>query len=109
MIINDSDLKKLHLVELIILDEFIRICNKFNLNYFLIGGTLLGAVRHNGFIPWDDDIDIGMPRKDFQKFLEICQSELYKDFYYLYLDNFEPYYYHFIKICKKNTLFIEND
>lgn len=74
--------KKLHNEEIKILDEFVRICKKFNLKYFLYGGTLLGAVRHKGFIPWDDDVDIVMPREDYDKFAEIAQKELGKEFFY---------------------------
>lgn len=63
-------------IQLDILDSFIEICSKNNLRYFLIGGSLLGAVRHSGFIPWDDDIDIGMPRQDYDMFLSLCDGEL---------------------------------
>ena len=58
-------LRKLHDSEIKILDEFVKICENNNLKYFLVGGTLLGAARHSGFIPWDDDLDVGMPREDF--------------------------------------------
>ena len=67
------DLDKLHFVLVEILDYFVSICEKNNLRYFLVYGTALGAYRHKGFIPWDDDLDVAMPRKDYQKFLEIMQ------------------------------------
>ena len=70
------DLKRIQEIELEIFDEIIRICKKYNLKYALIGGSTLGAVRHHGFIPWDDDIDLGMPRKDYEKFCELCKTEL---------------------------------
>ena len=77
----DNDLRKLQLVDLYILLEVDRICKHHNIKYFLIGGTLLGAVRHKGFIPWDDDIDIGMLRHDYERFVKICDTELQPQFY----------------------------
>lgn len=73
---------KLHKTEVEILDEFVRICDKYNLKYYLYGGTLLGAVRHEGFIPWDDDVDIVMLREDYEKFGNYCEKELNKKFFY---------------------------
>ena len=58
---DNSMLRQLQLYELNLLKTFAEICEKNNLKYYLIGGTMLGAVRHQGFIPWDDDVDIGMP------------------------------------------------
>ena len=53
-----------------------RVCKENDISYFVNYGTLLGAIRHKGFIPWDDDMDLGMPRKDYEKFLSICEKEL---------------------------------
>lgn len=64
-----------------ILKEIDRICKKHNITYWLDGGTLIGAMRHDGFIPWDDDLDIGMLREDYVKFLSIAQKELGKDYF----------------------------
>ncbi len=69
-------MKQIWKVELDILDEVDRICRKYGLNYFLVHGSLLGAVRHKGFIPWDDDLDIAMPRKDYERFIELAGQEL---------------------------------
>ena len=59
-----------------IYDDFATICERNGLRYYALGGTLLGAVRHNGFIPWDDDLDVAMPRPDYEKFIEIAKREL---------------------------------
>ena len=57
------------------LEEFIRVCDKYGLKWSVASGTLLGAVRHGGFIPWDEDLDVAMPRKDFNKFLKVAPKE----------------------------------
>lgn len=69
-------LDKLHKVQLQILEDFIRVCEKYELTYFAVYGTAIGAVRHGGFIPWDDDIDVGMLRKDYDRFFEVFEKEL---------------------------------
>lgn len=66
----------LHKYEADAFRNFIKICEDNHLEYYAIGGTLLGGVRHNGFIPWDDDIDIGMPRASYDKFLRIAPKQL---------------------------------
>ena len=65
-----DNLREIQLLELEILKQVLNICNTHSLTYYMLGGTLLGAVRHKGFIPWDDDIDIGLPRPDYEKFIE---------------------------------------
>lgn len=69
-------MKKIWDVELAILDEVDRICRKYDLTYFLVHGSLLGAIRHKGFIPWDDDLDIAMPRADYDRFVKLAPEEL---------------------------------
>ena len=69
-------LDKLHKVQLQILEDFITVCEKYNLTYFAVYGTAIGAVRHQGFIPWDDDIDVGMLREDYDRFFEVFEKEL---------------------------------
>lgn len=70
------DLRQVHQANLEMLREMDRICRKYRLRFFLDSGTLLGAVRHQGFIPWDDDVDIAMPRGDYEKFLRVADREL---------------------------------
>ena len=76
---GETTLRQCQLVQLHLLYVFDAICKEYNLTYFLGGGTLLGAMRHGGFIPWDDDLDVGMPRKDYKKFLKIAPKVLPKD------------------------------
>jgi len=100
-------LSKLHGVLLEILDDFIRICEANNLSYFLMGGTLIGAVRHKGFIPWDDDLDVGMLRSDYEKFIKIFNSIENSKYYLVFMN--DPAVFPWIKLCKKNTLFSEKN
>ena len=101
--INNKTKKKLQEVQLEILEEVVRICEKHNIQYFLMAGTLLGAVRHKGFIPWDDDLDIGMTRLDYNKFNKVASKEL-NSRYYLHNHKTDPEYWcPFTKVRKNNT------
>lgn len=92
-------------LEMKIMREIDRICRKNGIRYFLVGGSLLGAVRHKGFIPWDDDLDIGMLREDYEKFRRICPGELGEEFFYQSYHTEKGSHYIFDKIRLKNTFF----
>ena len=99
---NDNDLKHLQNVELMILKDVIDFCDKHNINYYMYAGSALGAIRHKGFIPWDDDIDIILFRKDFEKFLSLASKLDSK--YGLLSFNQENYPYPFLKVFLKGTV-----
>ena len=103
--IGIEDLKK---IELELLIDFDKICKAHNLRYFLIGGTLLGAVRHKGFIPWDDDIDVGMPRSDYEILMKNAVDWLPKHISLRNWKNTKDYVYQFSKIENNKTILIEN-
>ena len=107
--ISNQELKKLQKVELEMMTEFHRICKKHHLKYILAGGSCLGAVRHQGFIPWDDDIDVAMPREDYQKFLEIQEHELDSTKYYFQsLETTDCYPFIYGKIRRKDSIYAES-
>lgn len=98
-------LKKLWSIELDLLAEFKRVCDKHSLKWYASSGTLLGAIRHGGFIPWDDDLDVCMPREDYDKLTKLYADE-FKQPYFLqtpYTD--EDYCYSFAKLRNTNTSF----
>lgn len=99
-------LEKLHAVQLQILEDFIGVCDKYDLVYFAVYGTAIGAVRHQGFIPWDDDIDIGMLREDYDKFLQVFHKELGEQYYLLTPEIDGRYACTVTHIQKKGTRFI---
>lgn len=102
-----EELQQVQKTEMEILEEVLRICKEHRIPYFVIEGTLLGTIRHNGFIPWDDDIDIGMVREDYQRFLQAAVSDLRNGFVLQHYttDRRTPTYH--AKIRKDGTIFME--
>ncbi|MBO4836966.1 MAG: LicD family protein [Clostridia bacterium] len=98
-----AEVKKLWSVQLDLLNQFERICKKHGLKYFADGGTLLGAVRHKGFIPWDDDIDVQMFADDFEKFCQFAKSELPEPYFLQYWNTEEGFYPWHAKLRKSDT------
>ncbi|WP_028547139.1 LicD family protein [Paenibacillus taiwanensis] len=107
--LNDEQLKQLKMEMFSLLIEVDRICEKHNIQYFLSDGTLLGAIRHKGFIPWDDDVDIQMFRSDYERFCEICKSELNNEKFFLQnQQNDKHYNWVFGKLRLKNTSYVRS-
>ena len=105
--LNQDDLHKLHIVLLDLMSEVDRICRIHHIDYMMVGGTLLGAVRHGGFIPWDDDADLGMSRNDYERFRYICQTELNHNKFFLQDNTLDPYYrWGYARLRRKNSEFI---
>ena len=103
----DNKNGQLRKAQIYILNEIKRICVSNHIDYFLDGGSMLGAVRHQGFIPWDDDIDVGMTIKNYRKFLAIAEQELGTDFFVDNYEHNEEYALVFSKIRLKGTTYIE--
>ncbi len=105
--LDDVTLRRLQMIELELLAEVHRICEKCGIHYNIIAGTLLGAVRHKGFIPWDDDADVAMMRPEYEKFRKICRTELDRTrFYFQDQRNTPGYRWGYGKLRRKNTLFL---
>ena len=103
----DEGLEKLHGVLVEILDFVYSVCKEHGLLCFLVYGTALGAYRHHGFIPWDDDMDVAMPREDYMEFLRIMKQEGHDKYEIQDEDNEDFYFLSFAKVRKKDTVFIE--
>ena len=104
---DNETLRKVQLTLLDIAKELKRVCEVLGINYFLDSGTLLGAVRHQGFIPWDDDLDVGMLRKDYNLFLEKAPNILDNKYFLQSWYSDKDYGLAFAKIRMKDTKYIE--
>ncbi|MCR5660250.1 MAG: LicD family protein [Bacteroidales bacterium] len=101
-----TTLRKMQLRMLDILVEIDKICRKHDIKYWIDSGTLLGAVRHGGFIPWDDDIDIAMPSEDLTRFKEIAPKELPENLFFQSRETDPGYRSSFCKVRDRNSFFI---
>ena len=99
--LNLDELKEIEFEILLKLDKF---CKENNINYALDSGTLLGAVRHKGFIPWDDDIDIIVPRKDYNRFIELMKKNPPEGLRLINQDTYNLYPYFFAKVVSTDTI-----
>lgn len=105
---NPAILKRLQTLELSILDDFIRVCNENNLTWWAFGGTAIGALRHQGFIPWDDDIDVCLMRPDYDRLNEIFKKELSDKYIVVNADEFDSYPLPTTRITLRDSFFVED-
>jgi len=102
-------LNDIHNIQLEMALEVKRICDKYNIKYSIIAGTLLGAVRHKGFIPWDDDLDIGMLREEYDRFIEVCKKELDDKYFLQTWDTDKDFPLPIAKLRKNGTRYVEKN
>lgn len=105
---KDLTLREIQMTELQILLDFQQVCEKYHLKFYLCGGTLLGAVRHKGFIPWDDDIDVMMPRTDYDKLMKLEKEQgIFNKHLKLYSFEMKNADYPFAKVVNMNTTILQ--
>lgn len=106
-VLTSDELKQIQNIQKELIAEIDRICTKCGIQYNMVGGTMLGAIRHKGYIPWDDDADIGFLRTEYEKFREACKTELDAEKYYMQdLRDTEGYRWGYGKLRRKGTEFI---
>lgn len=104
-----KEMKEVWAVQLDLLQELLRVCEKYGMKIFFDGGSLLGAIRHKGYIPWDDDIDLSMFREDFEKLCEIAPIEFAEPYEAQFSDSGEKYLYGHGKLRNKRTAAIQKN
>jgi lipopolysaccharide cholinephosphotransferase len=106
---TDEELQQLHTTLYEILAEIVRVCEKHEIPYFIQGGTAIGAFFYEAMIPWDDDIDVGLTREHYERFLQVAPAELGSDYFLQWpgSDAHSPFY--FAKVRKQHTRFVEED
>lgn len=105
--LSKEELRQIQMIQLEMLIEVDRICKKCGIRYNIIAGTLLGAVRHGGYIPWDDDADVALLRQEYEKFREACKTELDQErFYFQDNRNTKGYRWGYGKLRRKGTVFL---
>ena len=106
-IVSEEELKEIQTIQKEMIQEVDRICRKNNIHYNMVGGTMLGAVRHKGYIPWDDDADIGFLRHEYEKFRKACQTDLDTSRFYMQdIRDTKGYRWGYGKLRRKGTEFI---
>lgn len=105
--LSEDELCKLQAIEIEIIEEVKRICDKCDIKFNMVGGTMLGAIRHGGHIPWDDDADIGFLRAEYEKFREACKTELDQERFYMQdIRDTTGYRWGYGKLRRKGTEFL---
>ena len=101
---REITIEESHRLLLALAKEFHSVCERNEIPYFMLGGTMLGAVRHKGFIPWDDDMDFGIPREYFSFFIDSCKKDLPSSYKVLYYDNSDYAILGFVKLSDSRTV-----
>ena len=105
---NDQILHRLQQAELSILDDFIQVCRENNLSWWGFAGTGIGALRHQGFIPWDDDIDVALLRKDYDRLIQVFKEKLSEKYIVVNAEEYPTYPLATTRITLKDSLFVED-